>query len=231
MNQYKLTANIPGVNVILTRDPARARIEMTESAQRELVYIHAIYIVQNVVHGASFHLDKKNWPKFYKPEDAFEELNSFITRWYKLEEEKHDDQITKHKKIFHGDDLYERINEPHNGDCTAVPCSCTRCHLEELIGLNTLPYGKMINSRLERLAFKHYATDEERAADAKWKAEVKEKYGYTTEESTAKYWLEHPEEKAKHQVRWDEEDRLALIAFDLHQKMYEEQEKNNVVDC
>jgi hypothetical protein len=34
------------------------------------------------------------------------------------------------------------VDDIHMGDCTCVPCSCTRCYAEDLLGVNTLPIGK-----------------------------------------------------------------------------------------
>ncbi len=30
------------------------------------------------------------------------------------------------------------LNTQHMGDCTCVPCSCMRCHAEEMLGINTI---------------------------------------------------------------------------------------------
>lgn len=30
------------------------------------------------------------------------------------------------------------LNTEHMGDCTCVPCSCMRCHAEEMLGINTI---------------------------------------------------------------------------------------------
>lgn len=30
------------------------------------------------------------------------------------------------------------LSTPHMGDCTCVPCSCIRCQVEEMLGINTL---------------------------------------------------------------------------------------------
>lgn len=30
------------------------------------------------------------------------------------------------------------LNTEHMGDCTCVPCSCIRCHVEDMLGINTI---------------------------------------------------------------------------------------------
>ena len=34
--------------------------------------------------------------------------------------------------------LIQALDEPHVGDCTCVPCSCTKCQVEDLLGIDTL---------------------------------------------------------------------------------------------
>jgi len=42
----------------------------------------------------------------------------------------------------HIDDLVreyaEELSSEHSGDCTCVPCSCTKCHAETLVGVDTI---------------------------------------------------------------------------------------------
>lgn len=35
-------------------------------------------------------------------------------------------------------DLIGYLDTPHMGDCTCVPCSCARCQVEEMLGIDTL---------------------------------------------------------------------------------------------
>lgn len=35
-------------------------------------------------------------------------------------------------------ELIEYLNYSHMGDCTCVPCSCMRCHVEDMLGVNTI---------------------------------------------------------------------------------------------
>lgn len=69
--------------------------------------------------GASFDLERARKEVFYGEDDEFE--NNLAGR-------------AKDEVVF----FTEALLEPHCGDCTCVPCSCLKCHAEQLLGINTI---------------------------------------------------------------------------------------------
>lgn len=58
------------------------------------------------------------------------------------------------KELF--DHYVEELKLGHIGDCTCVPCSCSKCHAEAYLGVNTIPgLSKHMGNYLDRLFRKH----------------------------------------------------------------------------
>lgn len=64
---------------------------------------------------------------------------------------------------FHAD-LETALSETHVGDCTCVPCSCTKCHAEHYLGIDTMPgLGKHLAYKVDH-AFRGDRTIDEAIA-------------------------------------------------------------------
>ncbi len=51
------------------------------------------------------------------------------------------DRITKDSEEF-ASVLITSLKDKHCGDCTSVPCTCPKCYLEDILGIDTLSHFK-----------------------------------------------------------------------------------------
>jgi len=54
--------------------------------------------------------------------------------------------------------LLTYLDDIHMGDCICVPCSCTRCYAEDLLGINTIPVGKHLAYKIDAAFFSKQRT-------------------------------------------------------------------------
>jgi hypothetical protein len=99
---------------------------------------------------------------------------------------------------------FDYLNTEHLGDCICIPCTCMRCWVEEMLGIDTL-----------KGLYKHSASDVhgafgktgENSIDEALE-QLKEPHTYETRHSA---WEKYPrEEYEKHIPRWDEERKYGL---------------------
>lgn len=230
---YKLQANIPDVTVKLTPNPLNAKISLTEAAKREFALMVWMQdLIENNFLTARFYLKPmcgKNVDGVYvpnpsEPDKAIKYLEYGEKDWYETwygekEGEADTTHMTRMERIMN--DPYvkcmiDALEEEHCGDCTCVPSSCVRCHAEDVLGLDTLPSSKHVNRKIGELAWQDYATPEQKER----RAELLR----PSRESAEKYWAEHPDIKAFHQPRWDQEEKLAKELYAEHLRLYKEQE-------
>lgn len=209
---YKLTPKIPGITVTLTHNPLNAKIELTEAAKREVVLLKALEdLMENYVFSAKWRLERET--SHYDPADARKHLEMVLKPWFE-EQDKGTDPIEMWKIVTGAEYILDDLAEEHGGDCTCAPASCTRCHAEDLIGINTLPVSKSIGHRMWRMyAESEYATDQDKqilAEQDRRAAEYDAKYpSKLSPEAQAEY-------KAKYEPVWEQQRKDARAFFEYH---------------
>lgn len=96
------------------------------------------------------------------------------------------------------------LDTEHLGDCVCVPCTCMRCWVESMLGIDTLNgLGKHEASNVQGA----FGKDGERTIDEALE-ELKIPYSYETRNSV---WDKYPrEEYEKHIPRWNREREYAV---------------------
>jgi len=233
MSKHKLKSPIPGVQVFLTNNPLNARIELSESAKREIALMITLNEMFDDVYSAHFDLlpqhnmqsisegDNPVLRDNYNISKAKDSLLRVIDKWYGKDGDgdgwegdlSSADRCLQDKRVQM---WLEEINTEHSGDCTAIACSCTRCHMEGILGINTLPYGKMINARLSRYWFEEYASPQQKEEKLARVAEWNLKY-------PPQKWV--PDEATK--LRWAAEEITAQAAYAEHKELLLSQERSS----
>lgn len=143
MKQPQLVARIPGVTVRLTPNPLRCEVTLTEAAQRELILTLALENVLDQMYAAHYQLTETHPPNL---DEAKRELKPALDKWLNNGKQYGFDT---YKTLAHAwPEFIGALNEQHAGDCTAQAASCLRCHVERLVGIDTLPVDKSIGHRL-----------------------------------------------------------------------------------
>jgi hypothetical protein len=130
------------MNIIWNKNPLCTVIELTEQEQELFKLKIRVKELEETIFEAHFEFDHLDWyNKAIKPktlEEAVQNVKKNLDPSYIYGEGEHE-----------GKGLDARVNElfeyymadlqgSHVGDCTCVPCSCTKCHAEDLLGLNTI---------------------------------------------------------------------------------------------
>lgn len=231
--KYKLQSTIPGVTVKLTANPLNARVEMTDSAKRELALMIVMNEMFDDVFSAQWNLQtQRNMQDIkegkdsttrenYDVEAAKRELKYVTDRWFGKDEDGDGwkgnlasaDRWLQDKRVQM---WFDEVNTEHAGDCTAVACSCTRCHVEDLLGIDTLPIGKSVARSVASLYWQETATPEQKEEQRKRNEEFSKKY--------PSQWTPTPEQKAAQEAAWAETRRKALEYYEEHKRLLALQE-------
>jgi hypothetical protein len=216
---YQLESKIPGVSVRLTENPLNAKIQLTESAKRELALLITINnLMENYVFTAGFYMNPRSGTLVdgvYTPrEPDIEEAKEWMDSAERIYwgDDKNQDFTTE--RCLESDlvkYMFTALEDTHGGDCTCAPCSCDRCHAESLLGINTLPASKHVNRRLQSMWWDEYASLEQKTEACLRKEEFEKKYPpkpWTPDQATKDRWDREAIEAAR---LWEEHKRLLKI--------------------
>jgi hypothetical protein len=114
-------------------NPLRTTIDLNDADKRELWLKIKIKIMEDEhLFEAFYHLEEgKNFD--------LEKARLAVNEDY-LFKKTGDNKKTKLDRTTdkHFDWYLEALSEEHVGDCTCVPCTCTKCLAEDLVGVNTI---------------------------------------------------------------------------------------------
>lgn len=169
---YKLNANIEGVEFFPTKNPLAWGCNLTPSAKKQIKAQLGFESFFDGVYSAYYHLkENADGPN---PAGALDELKWVMNRWFKLTDDDNKshaqalEEFNEHAEIFISD-----LSGEHIGDCTAFPSSCTRCHVENLLGVDTLPIGKSAAYRIRALSALSQEQLEQELAQSKEQGAIK----------------------------------------------------------
>ena len=118
--------NLPqGVTIQWAQNPLETKVVLDDRAKENFKLRHVISRLVMNAYSAYFHLNSAD--QYYDPERARAELHELI-----------EDNVEKLFVKHYADEYLEELEGRHVGDCTCVACSCTKCHSEELLGIDTL---------------------------------------------------------------------------------------------
>lgn len=127
------------MEIIWADNPLRTVVKLDEREKKELWYKLKVEELQEMIHSAYFALTHVEWSnKNIKPttmEDAVKEAVSDLDPeyWCSDDKSKLDQRIDEMHAYYVAD-----LQGWHIGDCTCVACSCTKCHAEGLLGIDTI---------------------------------------------------------------------------------------------
>lgn len=105
-------------------NPLRTTVDLDDDDRQRLRLKLIIEELEERIYGAHFHLEPGD---SFDPVEALKELDVDS-----LESESFDKRIDKLLNHY-----TEELQGIHCGDCTCVPCSCSKCHAEHLLGIDT----------------------------------------------------------------------------------------------
>jgi hypothetical protein len=137
------------MKIIYQDNPLDTVVELSESDRKEFWLKIKISEMENILESAWLESNKT----YYDIEKIRKDLD--IDYWSS-------DDNTKTKLDERVDELFDiyiaELNGSHVGDCTCVPCSCTKCHAEDVLGINTIQGLKKHVASVIESAFNEYKT-------------------------------------------------------------------------
>lgn len=132
------------MKITWNKNPLCTVIELDEFEKKELWYKIKIKEMEDLMYDAYFTLAHHEWHNANisksKPRSHEETMNEAIKELnpeYWLNEEngktKLDERVDTLLRYY-----IDALQEKHAGDCTCSPCSCLKCHAENLIDVRTI---------------------------------------------------------------------------------------------
>ena len=119
-------------------NPLRTRVYLDDQEKEIFRLKYKEEYLKDIIFGVKYRLDKD-------PNDKLECPNPHRngkTNWELAKDEIPDniygDEFDEHIDEMANYYLNDLENGYHVGDCTCVPCSCSKCHAEYLIGIDTI---------------------------------------------------------------------------------------------
>lgn len=125
------------MNIIWKPNPLRTVVELNDA--EKVLLRHRIHIeeLEEQIGTVRFALnpEDREWHNKHIGPRSLEEAVTYALQ--------HLDTSWSEEDATHLDDRLQHFIEElagiHAGDCTCVPCSCTKCYVEELVGVDTIP--------------------------------------------------------------------------------------------
>lgn len=127
-------------------NPLETIVELDETEKEILRLKTKIEILYEDAWMAEYHLKEKN----FDLEKAKDYLKIFSSE--KLVNEEVD-------RLF--EEYIKELQLSHCGDCVCFPCSCTKCHAEGMLGINTFPDLGSHSAHKIAMEFRKYKTIDE----------------------------------------------------------------------
>lgn len=128
------------MKIVWNENPLLTQIFLDEHEKKEFWYKIKLEEMEELLSEAWFHMQQDKYPDFYDLKRALSNVNPnyFCPEW-----EDHTKKGQKSELDKRVDELFEMYigdleHNPHCGDCTCVACSCSKCHAESLLGLDTI---------------------------------------------------------------------------------------------
>lgn len=173
------------------KNPLHTTIDLDEHEKKELWYRIKIEEMEERLYGAHFSLQEG---KYFDLERARSEVNAdFYCTDDKSPLDKRCDEMLSY--------YLDELQAVHAGDCTCVPCSCSKCHAESLLNIDTIKgLGKHSAYKIDSA----FGKDNEKTLDEALQSLAN--YQPVRSES----WLKYPQEEFdKHIPRWTQEAQAA----------------------
>lgn len=211
MIKYNLNSDIPGITIRLTPNPLKCETILTEAAEREIILRLAFESVIDSASSAEYSLENTT------KENALADLRWPLKVWY---DDTPNTRFEKYKKIIGEWDWVGSLNEQHSGDCISNACSCMRCYIDEIIGVNTFPFKQSYAYKLWDV----YVNSSEALTEDK---QLEEESKIRRAEFIKMYPHLKSDDKyiSKFQSKRDADKKEAEEAYEEHKRLYAIQQK------
>lgn len=119
------------MKITYNKNPLYTTIELDEQERKEFWYKIKLQEMENLLFEAHFNLEDGKYFNLNSARDAVD------PSYYTVEEDVEKSKLDEHCDMLLNYYL-ESLQSCHVGDCTCVPCSCSKCHAESILGIDTI---------------------------------------------------------------------------------------------
>ena len=180
------------MKITYNKNPLYTTIELNQVEKQQFWYKIKMEEMEEMLFNAHFHLKEG---KYFDLDKARKTLDP---KYYCTDEKSPIDKRADEMLEYY----LEELKSKHAGDCTCIPCSCCKCHAEDLLGINTMKgLGKHSAYKIDAA----FGPNNEKTIDEA----IEELTNY--EPTKGECWDKYPQEEFdKHIPRWKEQDKAAL---------------------
>ena len=195
------------MKIIYNKNPCLSSIVLDDVEKELFVEKFKVDHITFSLHRLKYILEKKE-----DNETVLKELNRIMQYYY-------DEKLDKEAKSY----LSEFENGVHVGDCTCVPCTCSKCYAENILGISTIEgLGKHHLYKIDN----YFMKNKEASIDDA----ITYLTNYYDSGPVPDNWKNNEESYWKCMVRWKEEAKQAAEWLDtVHRKNLENNDRCKTV--
>ena len=128
------------MKIVYTENPLCTRVELDVHEAKNFWYLIKLAEMEELLFDAHFHMQDDRWHNMDTARSAVD------PDYYMNDEDDKPTKLDQRVKTLH-DYYMADLACSHGGDCTCVPASCSKCHAESMLGIDTIPgMGKHMGS-------------------------------------------------------------------------------------
>ena len=130
------------MNIVYTENPLRTRVELDVHEAKNFWNLIKMAEMEELLFDAHFHMQDDRW------NDLAAARRSVDPDYYMNEEDGTKTKLDQRVQVLY-DWYVQELVSSHGGDCTCFPASCSKCHAEHMLGIDTtLGLSKYMSSSI-----------------------------------------------------------------------------------
>lgn len=119
------------MNIVYTENPLCTRVELDEHEAKQFWASIKMAEMEELLFDAHFHMQDDRW------NDMDAARRAVDPDYYMNEEDDKPTKLDQRVQVLYEHYMDELVSS-HGGDCTCFPMSCSKCHAENKLGLDTI---------------------------------------------------------------------------------------------
>jgi len=126
------------MKIIYYPNPLRTRVYLNDLEKENFRLRYKVEYLHDIISGVRYRLKEDPNKKLECPNPNMNGLTHWELARKQIPENFYTDEFDEHITEMANYYLNDLENGYHCGDCTCVPCSCSKCHAEYLLGIDTI---------------------------------------------------------------------------------------------
>ena len=119
------------MNIIYTENPLCTRIKLDAHESKNFWNLIKMAEMEELLFDAHFHMQDDRW-------NDMAEARRAVDPDYYMSDDRQTTKLDQRVQELY-DHYVQELVSSHGGDCTCFPASCSKCHAEHMLGIDTTP--------------------------------------------------------------------------------------------